>query len=174
MATITATSSVGVYIVEEENGQIAGNTPGGIDLAALVNGDTYVYADSVIQFEHRLTFNYESDEMRGHNVFRAGGAGQHGHNTYEGDRGYAAIIIEVAHANASLWENFAKQNNRTGDGAKFLIQQYASNTFREFPNATGTQKKYLPVIVRGVTFSETGGKNASIIGQIALEEVQTS
>lgn len=174
MATITATSTVGLYIVEEENGQIAGNTPGGIDLASLVNGDTYVYAETVIQFEHRLTANYESDEMRGHTVFKAGGAGRHGHNTFEGERGYVAAVIEVTHQNASLWEKFFKLNNRTGDGKKYCLLQYASNTFREFPNAAGTQKKYLPVIVRGVVFTETGGKNATIIGQIALEEVQTS
>jgi len=167
-------STVGLYITEEQGGSIAANTPGEIDLDSLSDGDTYIYCPIVIQLRHALTFNNEGPDRKGHTVYFANGAGKMGHSTGTADKGLLMVTCEVTNANGSKLKKLAKLNNRIGDGVKYLVHQYASETFEEFPLASGTLKKYIPVIVRGIDVSEQGGKKDNKMAIFALEEVQTS
>lgn len=171
---IKTNSTVGLYITEDQGGAKAANTPGEIDLDLLTEGDKYVFCPIVLQFKHALTFNDEGDSRKGHSVYFATGAGKMGHSTGTADKGLLMVVCEVTNANGAKLKTFSKLNNRIGDAEKLLVHQYAAETFEEFPNAAGTLKKYLPVIVRGIDITEQGGKNDSKMAIFALEEVQTS
>ena len=171
---IKTNSTVGLYITEDQGGAIGSNTPGEIDLDSLSEGDTYIFCPIVIQFRHLLTFNDEGDERKGHSVYFANGSGLVGHSTGEADRGMLTVVCEVTTANGSNLKKFGKLNNRIGDGQKYLVHQYAAEVFEEFPNASGTLKKYIPVIVRGVDVTEQAGKFDSKMAIFALEELWTS
>lgn len=167
-------STVGLYITEDQGGWVAANTPGECDLDSLVEGDTYIYCPIVIQIRHMLTFNDEGDSRKGHSTYFANGSGLLGHSTGEADRGLLMATCEVTNANASNLKAFSKRNNRIGDGQKYLVHQYASETFELFPRSTGVLKKYLPVIVRGIDVTEQGGILDSKMAIFALEELWTS
>lgn len=171
---IKTNSTVGLYILQDQGGWVAANTPGEADLDLLSDGDTYWYGPLVLQFRHMLTFNDEGDSRKGHSTYFATGSGLLGHSTGEADRGMLTVACEVTTANGSKIKKFAKLNNRIGDGQKYLVHQYASETFEEFPNASGTLKKYLPVIVRGVDVIEQDGRNNTKLATIGLEELWTS
>lgn len=171
---IKTNSTVGLYITEDQGGAIGSNTPGEIDLDSLTEGDKYIFCPIVIQFRHALTFNDEGPDRKGHSVYFASGAGKMGHSTGTADKGLLMVTCEVTNANGAKLKKFAKLNNRIGDGVKYVVHQYAAETFEEFPIAAGTLKKYLPVIVRGIDVTEQGGKNDNKMAIFALEEVQTS
>ena len=167
-------STVGFYITEEQGGSIAGNNPGEIDLDLLSEGNTYIFCPIVIQFRHSLTFNDEGNSRKGHSVYFASGSGLVGKSTGEADKGLLLVTCEVTTANGSLLKKFSKLNNRIGDGIKYLVHQYATTTFEQFPNASGTLKSYLPVIVRGIDVTEQAGVFDSKMAVFALEEVWES
>jgi hypothetical protein len=153
MATPLSGAGIGIFLVQEENGQIAANTPGGIELENLSLGDTYFYFDSVKTFEHDLSFGSQSDNMPGHTLSKIG-TGLTGHTTGEGDLCGFTLTATMDETNGELLEKFAKLNNRTSDAAKYLVRQTATNTFRQFPNSAGTFKKYCPVTIMNCKTNE--------------------
>ncbi|KKN56983.1 hypothetical protein LCGC14_0567050 [marine sediment metagenome] len=174
MASLLSAAGIGVFIVEEENGQINANTPGGIDLDNLSVGDTYIYLEELVRLSHTLDFGNQGDNMPGHTVNKID-AGQTGHSTGEGDLCGFTLQATVDETTAELLEKFGKLDNRTGDGKKFLVRQTASNVFRQYPNAAGTLKKYAPVIVMRVETIEVHDKGFDhILASILMVEVQTS
>jgi hypothetical protein len=177
MVDLISSHPIGVFIVKEENGQIAANTPGGIDLANLTVGDTYIYYTKVLRFEHKLTANYESDTEMGHKT-QGVGNGKRGHTTGTSDQRYFLIIVETDEDGAEQAEQFLVKNNQTGSYAtsanrRYLCKQTATTVFRQLPNATGAFKNYAPVILRGVSSVEKSdsGKDVQLV-TLALEEVQ--
>lgn len=158
MATPLSGAGIGIFLVEEEDGQIAANTPGGIELENLVLGDSYFYFDSFLTFEHALNFGGQSDNMPGHSLSKTG-SGLTGHTTGEGDLGGFTITATLDESNAELLEQFCKLNNRTLDNAKYLVRQTASNTFRTFSTPSGNPAKYVPVIVLTCKINEVMEKN---------------
>jgi hypothetical protein len=173
MAPLLSANGIGLYFVEEENGQIAANTPGGIDLGNLTLGDTYIYFDTVLRFEHKLTFNKESDNFIG---FWTWGSGNNTVATGTGgaSRGYFMITVECDETTVENLEKLTKLNVVAGDGLKYLVKQTASAVFRQFPNSSAALKNYAPIVVRGVDAVEidTSGKDVQIVN-IACEEITT-
>ena len=167
-------STVGFYITEEQGGAISGNNPAEIDLDSLSQGTQYIFCPIVIQFRHALTFNDEGNSRKGHSVYFASGSGLVGKSTGEADKGLIMVTCEVTTANGAILKAFSKLNNRIGDANKYLVHQYASEVFETFPNASGTLKKYLPVIVRGIDVTEQNGVFDSRLAIFALEEVWQS
>ena len=56
MATLISSYTVpGTWLVSEEDGQIAANTPGGIDIDNLVLATTYMYFDKFFSLTHKVT-----------------------------------------------------------------------------------------------------------------------
>ena len=152
-------STQGIYITTEQGGNIAGNTPGNIDLDLLILGNTYIYFDSVMRFEYRISTTTEGGDSTfvGHNVSAITPGGLTSW-TGQAEKGNVIIIAEVDHATAYLVERFVKQNNRTGsDSGRYLVKQYASNSFEEFPSDSLAKVKYLPVLSSGCTVVEIEG-----------------
>lgn len=178
MVTLISSIPIGIFITKEENGQIAANTPGGIDLANLAIGDTYIYFTNILRFEHKLTANFEGEEEWGHKTWGVAD-GVRAHNTGTIEKGYFMITVEGTETQAEQAEQFLKKNNRgtlaTATNIRYLCKQTATTVFRQFPNASGTLKKYAPVILRGMDAVEiaTSGKDVQLI-TIACEEVYTS
>lgn len=158
MATITASTTVGLYLCTEENGQIAGNTPGGIDLAALVNGASYVYCDTVKAFDHRINFMY-SDAFPGHKSMGAVVSGGVGESTGGHEQGVFLVSLEMTESNGYAWKEISKRNNRPAHAQLHLIHQRASNTFEQFPDAATPQlKNYCRVFIMDLDVQEINGK----------------
>lgn len=164
MATIGGSTVQGVYITKDVGGSIAANNPGSVELAGLTLGRDYIYLDSIIRLEHRLSFTTEGDDFVAHNL-AANDAGQTGHYTGEADKGFFTLVAEVDLDDAAYCEQFGKYNNRQGyDGGatdptsqKYLIRQYAAASFRQFPNHLLSFKKAVPVVISGVSTTEIEG-----------------
>lgn len=173
MATITASTTVGLYICEEENSQIAGNTPGGINLSNLTDGDTYVYCASVISFDHKLNF-MDSEAFPGHKTHGAWAHGGTGDTTGGKETGIFLIALEMTEANAYNWKQFSIRNNRPLDASKFLIHQRAANTFEAFPSRSVVSKYYVEVIVLDIDVLEVGGKKDLKRVTLTLQQSQSA
>ena len=173
MATITASTTVGVYICEEENGQIAGNTPGGIDIGNLTDGDTYVYCNVVHSFNHRINFMF-TDAFKGHKTQGSYAAGGTGQTTGYQESGFINMVLEMTEANLFKWQEIAKRGNRAADAAvsKYLIKQKAANSFRAFPNRALASKYYTEVIILDVNAVEVNGKVDNQQVTVTLQEAQ--
>ena len=176
MATLLKNNSaVGLYILEEENDQLeTNNTPGEIDLENLTLGDTYIYFDTVIRFEHKVTANKEGTDFVGFWSWQSAATpGSVSASTGGARRGYILATVETTATQQANFEKFFNLNAAVGDGQKFLIRQWASETFREFPYGA-TNKKYAKVIMRGydITETEDKGKDCQLLN-IAFEEVST-
>jgi hypothetical protein len=165
-------STQGIYITVESGANIANNTPGNIDLDLLTLGTHYIYLDSVMRLEHRLSFTSEGgtdSTWVGHNI-SAQTPGKATSWTGQADKGNLIIMAEVDTITGYWIKRFAKQNNRTshdkGAGQKYLVHQYASEVFEEFPSNGLASKKYVPVLISGCFVIEMEGikdrKQASI------------
>lgn len=150
-------STQGLYILTDQGGWVAANTPGEADLALLSLGTTYLYFDSVIRFESNQSHNYESDLERGLKSW-ADGEGTRDWSTGGAEKQFILVMAETDLTTAELTEFFAKYWNRIARGSTeiYLVRQKATTTFRQFPNNTPALKKYIPVILRGVNSIETG------------------
>ena len=166
-------STQGVYLlIDESNHLLTNNKPGDIDIAdiggTMILGQTYIYFDSVMRLEHRLSFVSEGgDNWVNHNL-SAYPAGRVEHWTGECDKGNLILMAECDDETAFYAKNFCKKNNRAGnDGEalsthRYLIHQYASETFEKFPNhlaalTYANGKQYLPIIVSGCDVIEMEG-----------------
>lgn len=142
----------------------------------LTEGDTYLYFDSVVQFQHGILTNLQTSSVKGKSTFSAGTAGQTTVNTGEGDQCGFQIQALVDHSAAAKIEKFVKLDNRLSGGtikARYLVRQYASTTFREFPLADGTLKKYAQVTSMIYDSMETIEKGQyQLLVTLTLAEVQ--
>ena len=172
MATLLKNnSSVGVYILEDEGGWVAANTPGEADLDNLAVGDTYIYFDSVISLQHKVTSNYESDDRPGFKTWYSGSLSIKSNGGFGARFGYILLSAEVDATTQANFELFYNRNCVTGDGQKYLVRQWASETFRQFPYQSAN-KNYAKIIMRGydITEVEDKGKDVQLLN-IAMEEV---
>ena len=80
--------------------------------------------------------------------------------TGEADKGNLIIQAEVDSAKGFLCKKFGKRCNRDTHGYnKYLVRQYASETFEQFPDAALNAKNYVQVIISGVVVIEMEGVN---------------
>ena len=148
-------STQGLYIVEEENGRIAADAPGDIDLANLVLGDTYHYFDTLLRFEEKATFNREEPDWTGFKTSQDGSLKALG-ITGGGMRVFYMNTVETNQTEAENIKLLASLNVVIGDGIKYLVKQNASESFETFPNDVPVLKKATPVIIRGYDIVEIG------------------
>ena len=175
MATIKATTTQGLYIIEDIGGKIA--TPGDIDLAGGVLGNTYIYFDTIIRFEHKITFNKEGPDFTGFHTWQQGIA-QIAKSTGGGRRAFFMITVECDETTIENLEKLAILNVAPGDGKKYLVKQTAGSGatgaayFRQFPNAAGTLADITPIIIRGVDSVEVADKGKDVVlTTILCEEI---
>lgn len=170
MGTI-ADFKFGVWITEEENGQIAANTPGGLTYTNLVEGDSYIYLDTIIKFEHKLSSIREGVEFLGFKTMQVGTRKVQA-NAGGGIRGVIIITAMVKEDIGQKLKTLFYKHVAIGDGNKYLVRQRAATTFEQFPDNTATLKNYAEIIIRNMGFVETndGGKDKKIV-IIACEQV---
>jgi len=161
----------GVWIVEEEDTQIASNTPGGITYTNLVLGDTYIYLDDIITFTHKFISQREGEDILGWKSIQTNSTGKIEGQTGGGLRSSFIITAMVDEATSEYLKRFFKLHVVAEDGNKYLVHQRATTTFEQFPNSAGVLKKYAEIIIRGIDIKETndGGKDAKI-ATLVLED----
>jgi len=164
-------SSQGVYILEDQGGWVAANTPGEADLDSLVLGSTYIYFDSVLRFQHYQTHNREGDTNLGWNVMPTG-EGTQDWSTHGTDKEYISLMVEEDCTTSEKLHFLGKYRNRTTRQATkiYFVKQKTATTFYQFSNATPAQKNYCSCIIRGIDSVETGNSDKQTI-TIALEVV---
>ncbi len=163
-------STQGLYILADQGGWVAANTPGEADLDSLVLGTSYIYFASLIRLESSQTHNHESDLERGFKSW-ADGEGTRDLRTGGAEKQYLLVTVEEALSTVEYMESFAKYRNRTARTDEiYLVRQKATTTFRQFPNQVPTLKKYCPVLIRGVNSIETGNIDKQTI-TLVLEVV---
>lgn len=157
-------STQGLYITEEEDGQIANDTPGEIDLTNLVLGDSYIYFDTLLRFEEKTTFNREDPDWTGFKTWQSGSLDV-AFSTGGGMRTFYMCTVETDETTAENLKKLAALNVVIGDGAKYIVKQTASEAFETFPDGSGTLKKSTKVIIRGHSIAEVGtsGKDVKVI-----------
>ena len=171
MVDLISSNAWGVYIVEEENGQIAANTPGGIDLDNLVEGDTYIYFDQVLTFDQKYMSQREGDDFLGWKTMQTSSSGTVSGNVGGGYRHFITFMAKVTEALGEKMGTLFVKHVASGDGDKYLVHQRATTTFEQFSNTSGTLKNYCEIIIRGFELKETDqkGKDNKIV-IITLEE----
>ena len=171
MVTFISATKWGVYITEEQNAQIAGNNPGGIDLDSLVDGDSYIYLAEIITFEHKLLCNREGDDFLGWKTIQTHSNGTVSGSVGGGIRGFFTITAKITEDKGEKLKTLYKKHVVSGDGNKFLVHQRSATVYEQFPNAAGTLKKYAEIIIRSMDFKEqnqSGKDNKMVI--LILEE----
>ena len=112
----------------------------------------------------------------GKKTYAQGTAGQVDATSGEGEQSGFQIIALVDSSTAFKIEKFVKLDNRLSSGtikARYLVRQYASTTFRAFPQADGTTKNYAQVTVMSYDSMETMEKGKhQILVTLTLAEVQ--
>jgi len=163
--------TLGVWIVEEEDGQVAANTPGGITYTNLVEGDTYIYLDTILEFEHRFLSQREGIEFLGFETMQIADRSVQA-NAGGGIRGFIRLVALVTEDIGEKLKTLYSKHVIIGDGNKYLVHQRATTTFEQFPNEAGTLKNYIEIIIRSMITIETkdGGKDAKIC-TIGFEQV---
>lgn len=142
------TTTHGLYIIEEQGGSIAANTPGEIDLDSLTEGTDYIYIEDITSYGKALGFMKKGDNQYGWEVIGLG-AGKTQKLTYGDDERLIQFTFECTEAQKELIEPFGVKNNSFIDAQKYLVWQHGATDFEQYPNATGTNKNYAPVIVLG-------------------------
>lgn len=157
-------STQGLYITEEEGGSIAGDTPGEIDLANLVLGDSYIYFDTILRFEEKGTFNREDPDWTGFKTWQSGSLDVQA-STGGGMKVFYMCTVETDETTAENLKLVAALNVVIGDGIKYLVKQTASEAFETFPNGSGVAKKATAIIIRGYNIVEIGnsGKDVKMV-----------
>ena len=166
MGTI-ADFTFGVWIAEEEvtSGWKAANTPQTCIYTNLVEGDTYIYLDTIIKFDVKMYSAKEGDEFYGGwRVAQTSEAGQLTATAYGLVRIFIVISALVTEDISEKLKTLFKKHVVLEDGNKYLIHQRSASTFEQFPDVNGTLKKYVEIIIRSVDFTETndGGKDKKI------------
>lgn len=169
---IKTNSTQGLYLTEEEDGSIAGNTPGEIDLTNLVLGNSYIYFDTILRFEEKSTFNQETG-FTGLKTWQIDAAGGVQSSTGGGRKNFFMITIETDETNAEHLKTFVMLNVKIGDGLKYIVKQTASEAFEQFANSVGTLRKAAAIIIRGIDIVEiaNSGKDVKVIN-IACEQIK--
>lgn len=162
-------STQGLYITEEEDGQIANNTPGEIDLDNLALGDKYIYFDTLLRFEEKTTFNREDPDWIGFKTLQVGDLNVRA-STGGGMRTFYMCTVETNVATAQYLKTLGALNVIAADGLKYIVKQTASEVFELFPNSSGVNKKAIAIIIRGFDIVEVEGKDLKLIN-IACERV---
>lgn len=177
MVNLLKNNSVqGLYFTEEENGQIANNTPGEIDLDNLTLATMYIYFDTIIRFQHKVTYNREGDDWIGLKTW-ASGQGTVQASTGGAKRGVFLITVEADETTAENLERMGILNVKTGSVSgtgklKYLVKQTAASAFRQFPNSAGALVNYTAIIIRGSDSTEIADKGKDVLLiNIACEEI---
>lgn len=156
-------STQGLYITEEENGQIANDTPGEIDLDNLVLGDSYIYFDIVSRFEEKATFNKEGDDWTGFKTWQRSSSDLSVEASTGGAmRVFYLCTVETNLAGAQFIKRLSALNVFIGDGIKYIVKQNASESFETFPNDSATLRKATPIIIRGYDIVELGNPASTV------------
>jgi len=156
----------GVWITEEESVSLwkANNTPQTCIYTNLVEGDTYIYLEDIIKFDHRLVSAREGTDFLGFDTMQIGTRKVQA-NAGGGIRGFITIIAMVTEDIGEKLKTLYYKHVAIGDGNKYLVHQRAATTFEQFPDDTGVLKKYAEIIIRSMVFTETndGGKDKKIV-----------
>jgi hypothetical protein len=150
---ISSNSSTGVYLVIEENNQISGNTPNGIDLDNLTLATGYMYFDKFLSLVLTGSTPY-NDNFTGWDF----GQSSNPKLKTTGGTGAGKLVMATltVHVDATEQQNFLKfwETHISASAYQlYLLRQWASTTFKQFPY-NGTLYKYLAVCPVGFTLTE--------------------
>ena len=178
MATLLKNySEVGLYILQDFGGWVAANTPGEADLeyglgsTAAALGDEFIYFSSVIMLKHQVTCNYDGDTWYGFKTWPTTGkevvsSVEAGHR-----KGVIMASVEVDATTQANFELFFNRHITRSDPDKYLVRQWDSETFRQWPIGSAN-KNYIEVIIRGYDIQEVEDKGKDVqLLNIAMEEV---
>jgi hypothetical protein len=165
-------SSQGLYITEDQGSQIGNNTPGNIDLDQLSLGDSYIYFDNIQRFEEKTTYNREEAFVGWKTVQDA--STKIAATTGGGKRNWFLISVECNLTTAENFKKLATLNAKISDELKYIVKQYASESFEQFTNESGTLKKWAGIIIRGYDIVEKhdSGYDVKLIN-IACEQIMS-
>ena len=152
-------STQGAYLLINQGGWVAANTPGEADLDLLTLGNNYIYFDSVMRLEHRISTTSDGGESSfvGHNLNGVSG-GQTRDWSGGVDKGNLILLCEVDSITGTHIKSMVKRQNRLSVPlALYLVRQYASETFELFPNHDLVHKKYIEIVTSGVMVVELEG-----------------
>lgn len=160
MATlISSYTTPNTWLVIEENGQIAANTPGGIDLDNLVLGTSYFRIDKFASLVHEA-ITASRDKFRGWTfspdvttVLKTKGyTGGNVYKTYT----IMGILDSTQQGN---FEDFFEYHQANAASQLYLVRQWAATTFKHF-SYNSTQYNYAAVCPIRYRLVETnrGGK----------------
>lgn len=172
MANPIKTNSItGAYILEDETGWVAANTPGNANLDNLTEGTQYLYFDTVRKLDYVLTANRDSEIKIGFTTTSLGDGKKSWYShTYENCNLF--LIALVTSDVAGKCRRFLKTLNRAGTSQKYFVKQKASEVFELYPNAAAVLKKYTRVIVRGIQTIEVDDKGPDAqLAIVGMEEV---
>lgn len=157
-------SATGFYFCIENNGGIAGNTPGEINLGGgtgLVLGAGYMYFDDFISLEHSAV-TPNNGPMIGWS-FTQDGTTYLKTKAQTGQAKFSQLLLTV-HATATQQQNFDKffdTHQAVQTYQLYGIRQWASETFRQF-SYNATLKKYIAIVLTGYTFIETNREGKDV------------
>lgn len=151
----------GVWITEEEDGQILANTPGGITYTNLVEGDTYIYLDNIVKFEQKLLSAKEGTDFLGFDTMQIGTRKVQA-NAGGGIRGFISVTAIVTEDIGEKLKTLYYKHVALADGNKYLVHQRATTTFEQFPDDTSALKNYAEIIIRSMDFTETNDKGKDV------------
>lgn len=158
---ISSNSTTGVYLVIEENGQIAGNTPGGIDLDNLVLASGYMYFDDFVALTMETTTplndNFTGWQFAQNNTVKLKTTGFTGF-------GKLTTLTLTVHVTATTQANFLKffeLHQNISNYQLYLLRQWAATTFKQFPFNTNLLN-YVAVILTGNNLVETNKEGKDV------------
>jgi len=154
----------GLFFVRGKNGAaydawVTANTPGDCDLDLLTENTTWIYFDSVMRLQCSWTSIYEDDVHIGFRTYPGKEEAETDYYTGGADRQIFLAIVETDRATCEGMETVMKYWNkatRINTEELILVRQYATTTFRQFSNQNIALKKYLPVIINGISYIELG------------------
>jgi hypothetical protein len=171
MVTVADTTT-GVYILQDNGGWVAANTPNTAVLggAGLTLGSGYIYFDDFNELVNAKSSPTDADFI-GWDIAQRTGTNTQKSQAFCGEAILQTIMLSVVldSTSAQSLETFYDYVNDKDSAQYYLVRQWGSTTFRQFSYAQ-TLYKYLPVIITDVMVSETntGGKFV-MSGQISMK-----
>lgn len=169
-------STQGLYLLEEENGQIANNTPGEIDLDNLTLGTMYIYFDTVLRFQEKSSFDWSIPDWAGFHTWQTGDNAVQA-STTGGTRTFYIISVEHDETTAENLKRIASlnviNNTTTAQGKiKHLVKQTASEAFEKFPNSSVVNINSTAIIIRAIDIVEMAERGKDLkVSNITCERI---
>jgi hypothetical protein len=175
MVTVADTDT-GVYILQDQGGWRAANTPNTCTLggAGLTLGEGYIYFDDFLSLTTTTSTPNNSDFM-GWNVGQRTGSTNRqktGAICAQGIFKQFTLNVLVTSTQQQNFEKFFDFANDVSSSQYHLVRQWASTTFKQF-SYEQTLYKYAYVILTGYSLSETNKEGKDIQNlQIQMTQAQ--